>query len=129
MGKYFFVKYLYNIYIWVNYVYIRGCKMDVLKKINHMRLERNGSVYRLSVESNIPQSTLTNMFNRETLPSITSLECICNAFGISMSEFFKEPHEKEADEELISIIRSLSAEEKNVVRGLLELISRNSKEK
>ena len=69
------------------------------------------------------------MFNRETLPSITSLECICNAFGISMSEFFKEPSEKEVDEDadLIAIIRSLSDEEKNVVRSLLELVSQKSK--
>ena len=64
--------------------------MDVLKKINTLRLQRNWSVYRLSVESGIPQSTLTNMFNRETLPSITTLECICNAFHITMSDFFLE---------------------------------------
>ena len=99
--------------------------MDVLKKINRMRLERNWSVYRLSIESNIPQSTLTNMFNRETLPSITSLECICNAFGISMSEFFKEPHEKDTDDGILDIIRSLTLEEKKVVQSLLELIAKS----
>lgn len=64
--------------------------MNILKKINKMRLEREWSVYRLSLESGVSQSTLTNMFNRETLPSITTLECICNAFGITMSEFFAE---------------------------------------
>ena len=64
--------------------------MDILKKINKLRLDKNWSVYRLSVESGISQSTLTNMFNRETLPSITTLECLCNAFGITMSEFFSD---------------------------------------
>lgn len=64
--------------------------MDVLKRINQLRLERNWSVYRLSVKSGIPQSTLTNMFNRETLPSITTLELICDAFGISLAEFFSD---------------------------------------
>ena len=64
--------------------------MDILRKINKMRLDRNWSIYRLSVESDVPQSTLTNMFNRETLPSITTLEAICNAFDVSLSEFFKE---------------------------------------
>ncbi len=64
--------------------------MNVLEKINKMRLERNWSVYRLSVESGVSQSTLTNMFNRETLPSIVTLQLICNAFGITLSEFFYE---------------------------------------
>ena len=36
--------------------------MDVLKKINKLRIDRNWSVYRLSVESGVSQSTLTNMF-------------------------------------------------------------------
>ena len=43
----------------------------------------------------MPQSTITNMFNRETLPSIVTLQSICNAFGITLSEFFKE--EKNSD--------------------------------
>ena len=58
--------------------------MDILKKINQLRINRNWSVYRL------PQSTITNMFNRETLPSIVTLQSICNAFGITLSEFFEE---------------------------------------
>ena len=69
--------------------------MDILKKINQLRINRNWSVYRLSVEAGLPQSTITNMFNRETLPSIVTLQSICNAFGITLSEFFKE--EKNSD--------------------------------
>ena len=64
--------------------------MDILKKINQLRINRNWSVYRLSVEAGLPQSTITNMFNRETLPSIVTLQSICNAFGITLSEFFEE---------------------------------------
>ncbi len=56
--------------------------MDVLKRINQLRLDRNWSVYRLSVESGLPQSTITNMFNRETLPSIITLQALCDGFGI-----------------------------------------------
>ena len=64
--------------------------MDILKKINQLRLDKNWSLYRISVESGVPQSTITNMFNRETLPSIITLQSICNAFGITLSDFFKE---------------------------------------
>ncbi len=99
--------------------------MDVLKKINKIRIERNWSVYRLSVESGISQSTLTNMFNRETLPSITTLECICSAFGMTLSEFFLEDKEtKITDEtEILALYRSAPEEVKSAIAVLLRKVS------
>lgn len=73
--------------------------MNILKKINSMRLERGWSVYRLSVEADLPQSTMINMFNRETLPSLTTLESLCRAFGVTLSEFFREDGKPEPKEE------------------------------
>ena len=95
--------------------------MDVLKKINKIRLERNWSVYRLSIESGISQSTLTNMFNRETLPSITTLECICSAFGMTLSDFFLEDNaNKTTDEtEIFALYRSAPEEVKAAIAVLL----------
>ncbi len=101
--------------------------MNILKRINKMRLQRKWSIYRLSVESGVSQSTLTNMFNRETLPSITTLECLCNAFGITMSQFFAENNELAAvsDEErqLVDMYRSLSSETKKNVSALIRELS------
>ena len=102
--------------------------MNVLRKINKLRDERDWSIYRLSVESGVSQSTLTNMFNRRTLPSITTLECICSAFGMTMSEFFEEekPIDSEAAEkELLSLYRSSSSEAKIAVLSLLRELSKN----
>ena len=97
--------------------------MNVLRKINKIRLERGWSVYRLSVESGISQSTLTNMFNRETLPSITTLECLCNAFGITMSEFFAQtidnPTSEQEEKELLRLFGKMTDAEK---RSLLVLL-------
>lgn len=100
--------------------------MDVLKKINKLRIDRKWSVYRLSVESGISQSTLTNMFNRETLPSITTLECLCTAFGMTMSEFFLEGEEKRDREEseFFSLYRSAPQDVKDAVFLLLREISK-----
>ena len=104
--------------------------MDILKKINMLRFEWNWSIYRLSIESGLSQSTLTNMFNRETLPSITSLECICSAYNITLSEFFKEdeslPTEKE--QELLAMYRSSSKETQNSIYYLLREISQTNKQ-
>ena len=106
--------------------------MNVLKKINKLRLDRGWSVYRLSVESGISQSTITNMFNRETLPSITTLECICHAFGMTMSEFFAEPNDSptaDIDSELSHLWSSVSDEAKDAVLTLLRELAVESKSK
>ena len=98
-----------------------GCDMHILKKINQLRLDRKWSLYRLSTESGVSQSTLTNMFNRETLPSITTLECICSAFGITLSEFFKENESitSTQEEELLALFRSASEDAKKSIITLL----------
>ena len=99
--------------------------MDVLKKINKLRIDRNWSIYRLSVEAGLSQSTLINMFNRETLPSITTLECICSAFGMTLSEFFKEEITfSDSEQELISLYRSASNPTKESILTLLREISK-----
>ncbi|MBQ2793232.1 MAG: helix-turn-helix transcriptional regulator [Clostridia bacterium] len=97
--------------------------MNVLKKINKLRIERGWSVYRLSVESGITQSTLTNMFNRETQPSISTLEALCGAFGITMAEFFSEDGESRlsaAELELLGYFRCMTPEARQSVLTLMK---------
>lgn len=97
--------------------------MDVLKKINRLRLERKWSVYRLANEAGLAQSTIINMFNRETLPSITTLESICNAFRISLSEFFAEetgvPNGAPDEAGLLAEYNRLTAAEKKLIYDLI----------
>lgn len=67
--------------------------MDVLKRIIDLREERHWTEYRLSEESEMTQSTISAWFRKNTLPSIPSLERLCDAFGITMSQFFLEEDE------------------------------------
>ncbi len=64
--------------------------MDVIAKLNKLRLERNMSVYRLAELSGINQSTLANTFSRGTVPSIKHLELLCDALGVTLAQFFTE---------------------------------------
>ncbi len=103
--------------------------MNVLKKINKLRMDRNWSIYRLSLESGIPQSTITNMFNRETLPSITTLEMLCRAFGISLSEFFAEDTaqaQKIYDMDLYEAIQTLSDDKKKLLTDLVYMLEKKT---
>ena len=64
--------------------------MDIIDKLNRLRLERNMSVYRLAELSGINQSTLANTFSRGTVPSIHTLEAVCSAMGFTLAQFFGE---------------------------------------
>lgn len=97
--------------------------MDILQRIDDLRKERGWSIYTLAMESGVTQSTLVNMFSRGTQPSIKTLTLLCEAFEISLAQFFDENNEKNilsADElELLQIFRTLNRKEKSAVRALL----------
>lgn len=63
---------------------------DVVKKLNDMRLERKLSVYRLAELTGLNQSTLANTFSRGLVPSLGNLYLICEAMGVTLSQFFTE---------------------------------------
>ena len=64
--------------------------MDVLRKIKELMEARQWSEYRLIKESGLPTSTIANIFHRDTVPSIKTLESICAAFGITLGQFFSD---------------------------------------
>lgn len=93
--------------------------MKVLEKIESLRKEKGWSINYLAMESGLTQSTLNNLYSRNTEPKISTLRAICGAFGISLSDFFKE----EANEdELTRRVKSLSQENKTALLQLLKNI-------
>ena len=63
--------------------------MEVLEKIEILRKEKGWSINYLAMESGLTQSTLNNLYSRNTEPKISTLRAICGAFGITLSDFFK----------------------------------------
>ena len=64
--------------------------MDVLKRIVELRNKRSWTEYELAKNSGLPQSTISSWYRNNMLPSLTSLEKICNGFSITLSAFFCE---------------------------------------
>jgi len=64
--------------------------MDILEKITQLRLERNWTEYQLAEKSGLTQSTISSWYRKNMLPTIPSLTKICDAFGITLSQFFLE---------------------------------------
>jgi transcriptional regulator with XRE-family HTH domain len=90
--------------------------MEVLEKIEKLRNEKGWSINYLAMESGLTQSTLNNLYTRKTEPKISTLRAICNAFGITLAEFFKE---EENEDELIRRVKTLSKENK---QALLQIV-------
>lgn len=64
--------------------------MDTNKRLKQLLKERGWSEYRLAKNCGLSESTIANIFRRNTQPSIITLEIICKAFGITLSQFFAE---------------------------------------
>lgn len=62
--------------------------IDVLERITYYRTQKNWTEYQLAEESGLTQSTISSWYRKNTIPSIPSLEKICSAFGITLSQFF-----------------------------------------
>ncbi len=64
--------------------------MDVLARVRALMKERNWSYYKLAKECGIPEATAYNMENRNTVPSMPTLEAICKGMAITLAQFFAE---------------------------------------
>lgn len=62
--------------------------MDILEKITQLRKERHWTEYQLAERSGLTQSTISSWYRKNMLPSIPSLAKICDAFQITLSQFF-----------------------------------------
>ncbi len=93
--------------------------MNIIKKLNDMRLERNLSVYRLAELSGLTQSTLANTFSRGIVPSLANLELMCEAMGVTLAQFFTESESAmlltDEERELIYNYRMLAPDMKSAL--------------
>lgn len=99
--------------------------MDIIARIKELRDARGWSTNQLALEAELTQSTLSTLLNpkQNSLPSLDTLMRLCNAFGITLAQFFLEdeqselvsPHEKF----LIELYRKLPETKKRAVLALL----------
>ncbi|MDR1822067.1 MAG: helix-turn-helix transcriptional regulator [Oscillospiraceae bacterium] len=97
--------------------------MNATERIRRIMDELKWSEYRLAKESGLSQSTIANLFHRNTVPSISTLESVCGAFGISLAQFFCEGTMVELSGEQKAFFDRwalLSAEQKRLMFELME---------
>lgn len=62
----------------------------ISQRITKLCDQRNWSYYRLSKEAGFEQSTLKSISKEKNMPSLYTLEKICTAFDITISDFFDD---------------------------------------
>lgn len=102
--------------------------MDVHDKLRKLLKERGWTEYRLAKECGLSESTIANIFRRNTCPSITTLETVCRGFGITLAQFFAEGEMLELNpnlKEMLDLWLCLTAEQKEAVLSMMRAFSKS----
>ncbi len=97
--------------------------MDIIERIEILKNQRGWSDYKLSLESGVAQSTLATMKQRKTPLKMDALESICEAFGMTLAQFFLEDEQieilSEQEKKLVENFRKLSHKKQVALLTLL----------
>ena len=99
---------------------------DILSVITQYREERNWTEYQLAERAGLPQSTISSWYRKGMTPTVTSLEKICQAFGITLSQLFSENEEAVtltgSQRLLLQRWSKLSKEQQKAIFNLIDLM-------
>ena len=97
---------------------------DILSVITEYRVDRGWSEYQLAERSGLPQSTISSWYRKNMIPTLPSLEKICVAFGITLSQLFAEGSTPvsltESQQKLLDRWSRLSKDQQAVVFALID---------
>lgn len=98
--------------------------IDILKKITKLRLERNWTEYELAKHSGLTQSTISTWYRKNQVPTLPTLEKVCNGLGITLSQFFAEGDDlvclTPEQQKMLDNWSALNTSQQEVIMALLE---------
>ena len=99
---------------------------DILSQITARREERGWTEYQLAEHSGLPQSTISSWYRKGMTPTVSSLDKICNAFGITLSQLFAEGEETvsltPSQRKLLQRWSRLTREQQKAIFNLIDLM-------
>ena len=96
--------------------------VDIKEKITKLKNAKGWSDYELAKRANVNRTTLHNLFNEKTSPRVDTLISICEAFGVTISEFFNENTTNSEMDFLIISYKSLDDNKKEIIKKIFELL-------
>ena len=101
--------------------------VPVLERITYYRLQKGWTEYQMAEVSGLTQSTISSWYRKDLVPSIGSLEKICSAFGITLSQFFSEDESTslyltDTQKRLIEVSSKLTPRQQDALIDLLNTL-------
>ncbi len=96
------------------------------EKITDLRLEKNISEYRLSMEIGKCKTYIQTISSGRSLPSFEAFFDLCEYFEMTPEEFFTKSATTEQQRHILRQLSRLSGEDLNLVELLLNRLSENS---
>lgn len=97
--------------------------MDILARLKEYKQKSGWTDYRIAKEAGLSPNTVSNIFVRNNTPSTPTLQAICKAFGITMSQFFADGNLVELTEEQQALLDKwvmLTPAQKQAVLQIIE---------
>lgn len=99
---------------------------DIVDALIEIRDLKKWTNYKVAVESNLPASTIANVFNKKTMPQLDTLLAICRGFDITPYQLFAKTakYEKLSKEEtkIIKLWGKLDPESQETLKKLVSLL-------
>ena len=90
--------------------------MKIFERIDELCANRGWSYYELSKESGISSNAIYKWKNKGNLPSLLNLQLICDAFGITLKQFFCGADNRLSEDEKTTILELISILRNNRVK-------------
>ena len=97
--------------------------MDVKERLIQLQQQRGWTDYKIAKEAGLSSNTVSNIYRRNNVPSLPTLEALCKAFGITMAQFFAADDLVELTPEIRELVdkwTALTDEQKAAVWQILK---------
>ena len=97
--------------------------MDVLERLHKLQSEFGWSDYLIAKKSGLSPGTVSNVYKRNNIPNLSTLESICSAFNITLSQFFADNDMIELTPELEELFTGwikLPEEQRKIILQLIK---------
>ncbi len=97
---------------------------EIYDKVNALRLAKGWTIYELAKNAGVAPTTIYNWRDRLSSPSLSLLDAVCSAFGITVIDFLLDEDEllalTQEQKEVMRLWNTLSGEQKKSIINLMK---------
>ena len=105
-----------------------GVEEYIPDRIAGLSEKRGHTKYRLSQITSMTQTALGNILSQKSIPTIPTLERICDAFNITLAQFFSEDGSRldltDEQSEILEVWDGLDVKEKEILLSFIRSLKK-----